>query len=86
MNTFSKQIKVYVENESKVFNYIFTPSSIFEDLLEFTAYYFPELNLCPCYKFISPNKKNDLSKDTKIAEYISKNSLFQLVNSFQDKQ
>ena len=86
MNTFSKQIKVYVENESKVFNYIFTPSSIFEDLLEFTAYYFPELNLCPCFKFISPNKKNDLSKDTKIAEYISKNSLFQLVNSFQDKQ
>ena len=86
MNTFSKQIKVYVENESKVFNYIFTPSSIFEDLLEFTAYYFPELNLCPCFKFINPNKKNDLNKDTKIAEYISKNSVFQLVNSFQDKQ
>ena len=47
-----RQLKVKIENaETLTFYYAYNERSTFDDLLEFIAYYFPKLNLCPCFKF-----------------------------------
>ena len=88
MSSFSKQIKIYVENESQTFNYIFNQNTKFEDLLEYTSYYFPELNVCPCYNFQVQVKNQNfvITKETLIIKHIAKFNTFQLVNSYPDKQ
>ena len=88
MSSFSKQIKIYVGNESQTFSYIFNQNTKFEDLLEFASYYFPELNVCPCYIFQVQIKNQNipLAKETLVADHITKFSVFQLVNPYPDKQ
>ena len=46
-----KKIKVAIENSDSIeFYYSYNNKSTFGDLIEFIAYYFPEKNICPCYK------------------------------------
>ena len=46
-----KKIKVAIENSNALeFYYSYNNKSTVDDLIEFIAYYFPEKNICPCYK------------------------------------
>ena len=46
------QLKVKIQNADTIeFYYAYNKRSNFYDLLEFIAYYFPEKNICPCFKF-----------------------------------
>ena len=83
--TNSKNIKINIENkESIIFFYYYNQNTTFNDLLEFVSYYFPDLNICPCYKF-QINDVKEIKNDEKIIDYIIKNDQFHLINSNQDK-
>ena len=46
------KLKVKIENsETFEFYFSYNDKTTFDDLLEFIAYYFPEKNICPCFKF-----------------------------------
>ena len=47
------------KSESISFYYAYNKKSTIDDLLEFIAYYFPEKNICPCFKFQVTNKNNE---------------------------
>ena len=83
--TNSKQIKVNIENKEPIsFYYYYNQNTTFNDLLEFIGYYYPDLNVCPCYKF-QINDVNEIKNDTKIIDYIIKDDQFHLINNYQDK-
>ena len=50
MSSYCK-LKVKVEDSDTLeFYYAYNSRSTINDLIEFIAYYFPEKNICPCYK------------------------------------
>ena len=55
-----KKIKVAIENSDAIeFYYSYNKKSTFGDLIEFIAYYFPEKNICPCYKIKASYENKD---------------------------
>ena len=49
MSNYSK-LKVKLDNDTLEFYYSYNKNSTIDDLIEFIAYYFPEKDICPCYK------------------------------------
>ena len=49
MTSFNK-LKVKLDNDTLEFYYAYNKNSTIDDLIEFIAYYFPEKDICPCYK------------------------------------
>ena len=55
-----KKIKVAIENSDSIeFYYSYNNKSTIDDLIEFIAYYFPEKNICPCYKIKASYENKD---------------------------
>ena len=55
------QLKIKLETEEEISPYFaYNENTTFDDLLEFIAYYYPELNICPCYKFKGQYEDIDL--------------------------
>ena len=55
--TCSKPIKITIDNKDTIsFHYAFNQNTTFNDLIEFTAYYFPDIEICPCYKIQIKNE------------------------------
>ena len=55
-----KKIKVAIENSDSIeFYYSYNNKSTIDDLIEYIAYYFPEKNICPCYKIKASYENKD---------------------------
>ena len=55
-----KKIKVGIENSDAIeFYYSYNGKSSIDDLIEFIAYYFPDKNICPCFKFKASFENQD---------------------------
>ena len=84
--TCSKPIKITIDNKDTIsFHYAFNQNTTFNDLIEFTAYYFPDIEICPCYK-IQIKNESKINNDCKVIDYIVKYSNFQLNNSDPNKK
>ena len=82
----SKPIKISINNkENFSFHYAFNQFTTFNDLLEFIAYNYPEVDLCPCFRF-KINNENEISNDTKVIDYIVKYSAFQLIDNDPERK
>ena len=82
----SKPIKISIDNkENFSFHYSFNQYTTFNDLLEFTAYNYPEVDICPCFRFKIRNE-DEISNDSKVIEYIVKYSAFQLVDKDPERK
>ena len=82
----SKPIKITIDNKDTIsFHYAFNQNTTFNDLIEFAAYYFPEIEICPCYK-IQIKNENKINNDSKVIDYIVKHSNFQLINTDPNKK
>ena len=55
-----KKIKLGIENSDAIeFYYSYNGKSSIDDLIEFIAYYFPDKNICPCFKFKASFENQD---------------------------
>ena len=73
----SKYLKIYLTGKLYKFYYSYNANSTFDDLLESFSYYYPNLQICPCYK-IKYNKKqnnnnNNIKHNNKNIFYINNN-------------
>ena len=79
-----KKIKVAIENSDAIeFYYSYNNKSTFGDLIEFIAYYFPEKNICPCYKMKGRYENKDpmnMDEVWAFASCVNKYSNFVLYN------
>ena len=54
------QLTIKVENKGEISPYFaYNENTTFEDLLEFIAYYYPSINICPCSQFKGQYEKSD---------------------------
>lgn len=60
MNYFNSEVNIYIPNNGKInIYYSYNQNSTFQDLLEYLAYIFPELDICNCFIFRFRNDKNN---------------------------
>ena len=82
-------IKIEIENSGIIeTHFVYNKNTDFNDLFEFLAYYYPEKNLCPCFKFRAHYLGNDneyveINNDWKFKECMNKFIDFHLFKSFE---
>ena len=82
------EIKIEDKEIIKV-HYVYNDSTTFDDLIEFLSYYYPDKNICPCFKFKGDydyKEFHDIDMNWKIKSCINKYTKYQIVNMNEDKQ
>ena len=80
-------IKIEIENSGIIeTHFVYNKNTDFNDLFEFLAYYYPEKNICPCFKFRAHYLGNDneyveINNDWKFKECMNKFIDFHLFKS-----
>ena len=77
------------EKESIKEHYVYNNSTTFDDLIEFLSYYYPDKNICPCFKFkgmYDYKEFHDIDMNWKIKSCIDKYTKYQIINMNEDKQ
>ena len=79
------QLTIKVENKGEISPYFaYNENTTFEDLLEFIAYYYPSINICPCSQFKGQYEKSneliDIDNNWLVMSYISKFYFFKIEN------
>ena len=87
MSSYCK-LKVKVEDSDTLeFYYAYNSRSTINDLIEFIAYYFPEKNICPCYKMKASyemKESMDLEGNWHFFDCVTKYMNFELYNPNED--
>ena len=79
-------IYITLNNKAYSINYSYRSDSSFQDLLEYFAYLFPELNICQCYQFRIVGRGNQIQKISKIynittySDYLKNLQLYNDIN------
>ena len=81
-------INIEIEDLGNIQTYfVYNQNTNFNDLLEFLAYYFPEYNICPCFKIQGKhediNDWVDFENNWKFIKYINKVKSFKIFRRFK---
>ena len=84
------ELEVKIEDKEIIkVHYVYNDSTTFDDLIEFLSYYYPDKNICPCFKFKGDydyKEFHDIDMNWKIKSCINKYTKYQIVNMNEDKQ
>ena len=77
------QLKIKIGNIDEIFPFFaYNENTTFDDLLEFIAYNYPQLNICPCFKFkgqyVNNNEFIDIDNNWKFASCINKFYIYKI--------
>ena len=83
------QVNIAINDKTYSIYYSYRSNSIFQDLLEYFAFLYPEFKICQCYCFRAGNCSEDLlkiSKNSNITDYADYlNNLKLYINKNEDK-
>ena len=71
---YSRELELYIGNKRVKFSYTYNKDTTFENLLEFISNFYLEINICPCFNFISKKTNEIINKNDKISNYIKYNN------------
>ena len=87
-----KYLKLYLKGNLYKFYYSYNTNSTFDDLLESFSYYYPNLQICPCYKikyYKKQNNNNKINKQYVYDSYIEvnmKEKVYNYMSSYDEFQ
>ena len=89
--TYYKKISLNIENQGNYdFHCTYNRKTKFYDLLENIASNYPDLNVCPCFKFqcMMYSRQNDIDMNSGVYEYLNTYGYkqFQIINNNSDKK
>ena len=84
------ELEVQIEEKEFIkVHYVYNNFTTFDDLIEFLSYYYPDKNICPCFKFkgmYDYKEFHDIDMNWKIKSCIDKYTKYQIINMNEDKQ
>ena len=84
------ELEVQIEEKEFIkVHYVYNNFTTFDDLIEFLSYYYPDKNICPCFKFkgmYDYKEFHDIDMNWKIKSCIDKYTKYQIINMNEDMQ